>query len=138
MAINLAKINFEKTIQDSESLCITNDADKLSLYKTTNKFRCSPQFISSKRNGRVSSFTIDTILQIQMCLLLDPYYEAKYNENLFSFRKGRNPLQAVALLEKIIGTYGKNQLGIALTFIKPDFNSIPYFIIQKYFIVPSF
>jgi len=83
---------------------------------------------------------VDRVLQTQMCLLLDAYYEAKYNEKQYWFRKGRNHLQVVGLVRSIINKINKidqNRLGVALLEIKDCFAAMPLDVMLKCFKVPT-
>ena len=42
------------------------------------------------------------MLQTQLCLLLDPFYEAKYPEHMYAYRKGRNTHQAMGFLKTVL------------------------------------
>lgn len=144
IAINKVKISL-----GVGSNVFLNINDKLSFFKLTNEFKYNDPFkvMSIKRlcllkkNRKIRYIGIvnikDRILQTQLCLLLDAYYEGKYSEDMYGFRKGRNCLQAVGLLHKIINLTDKNRLGIFLLDIKNSFDSISHIIILKYFKVPS-
>jgi len=58
----------------------------------------------SKLNGSTRilgiSTMLDRVLQTQLCLLLDPFYEAKYPEHMYGYRKGRNTHQVVGFLKR--------------------------------------
>ena len=130
---------------------LNNDMLKLNCYKKTNVLKVSRKSNKSKtdilkvvipkanggsRNIGISNI-VDRVLQTQMCILLDAFYEAKYHENVFGFRKGRNTLQAIALLSRIIDSTEKDRLGVALLDIKGCFDKIPHNVIIKYFKVPK-
>ena len=53
--------------------------------------------VKNKKSGICSM--IDRVLQTQLCLVLDPYYEAKYPSYLYNSRKGRNSLQVLGFLK---------------------------------------
>ena len=59
-----------------------------------------------KPDGSVRSLGISTmldrVLQTQLYLLLDPFYEAKYPEHIYGFRKGRNTHQAAGFLKAVL------------------------------------
>jgi hypothetical protein len=76
-------------------------------------------------------------MQSQLCLLLNAYYEGLYPENIYSFRKGRNNLQAVSLLNEIISFTNKNELGIVLFNIKYHYNSLPQEVILTLIEIPD-
>lgn len=48
---------------------------------------------------------VDQILQTQLCLLLDAFYEAKYPVLMFGSRRGRHPLYAVSFLYTLLKTF---------------------------------
>jgi len=128
---------------------IKSNSDKLKLYKQTNKltfFRygsnCEVQRVElPKKNGRMKligiSNMLDRVLQTQLCILLDAFYEPQYDGNIFSYRKGRNPLQAIALLRRVIDSTDKEELGVGLLDVKKSFDSVPHNVIIKNFLVPD-
>ena len=131
-----------------DSFVISNNRHKLDLYKKTNVLKSKNLRTSmdvrivevlkpgggSKKIG-VSNI-LDRVLQTQLSILLDPYYEAKYNELQYGFRRGRTPVLAVNFFKKVIDKTNKSQLGIAFLDIQKCFDSIPHSIITKLFKVP--
>lgn len=131
-----------------DSFVISNNRHKLDLYKKTNVLKSKNLRTSmdvrivevlkpgggSKKIG-VSNI-LDRVLQTQLSILLDPYYEAKYNELQYGFRRGRTPVLAVNFFKKVIDKTNKSQLGIAFLDIQKCFDSISHSIITKLFKVP--
>jgi len=73
------------------------------------------------------------VLQTQLCLLLNSFYEGKYHENIYSYRKGRNPSQAVGLLHEILTLTNKQKICIGLINLKNSVRLSEPFDITKYF-----
>jgi len=147
IAINKVKLNSGQS-PGVDNIILLNDIDKLNMFKLTNIFNYNNRLnvvdlktVSiPKKNGKFRSIGIsnikDRVLQTQLCLLLDAFYEAKYSENMYGYRKGRNCLQAVGYLHKVISLTDKNRLGVALLDIKECFDNIPHEIILKNFKIP--
>ena len=95
-----------------------------------------PKHNGSYRTLGISTM-VDRILQTQLCLLLDPFYEAKYPEHMYGFRKGRNMHQAMGFLKMILEKSDTNHAGLILLNIEKCFNSISHQVILDHFIVPS-
>lgn len=93
------------------------------------------------KNGQVKNWEvcsiIDKILQKQLCFLLEPYYEAKFPQEMYGFRHGRNALQAVAYLKNILKHYDKNYFSLALINVEDCFKNISHEDILTYFYVPK-
>jgi len=147
IAINKVRLNSGGTPGIDNKVMITSE-QKLEMYKSTGEFKFDAVSLvgvkrvgTPKDNGKVHQIGIgtvkDRVLQTQLCLLLDAFYEAKFKENMYGFRKGRSTLQAVGLLHKIISLTDKSRLGVVLLDIKECFNTIPHDIILKYFKVPE-
>jgi len=83
------------------------------------------------------STMLDRALQTQLCLLLDPFYEAKYPEHMYAYRKGRNTHQAVGFLKGILERSDTNYSGLILLDIEKCFYSISHEAITKHFVVPT-
>ena len=125
-----------------------NDNDKLKVYKSTSVFNYNSHLkvdikkvMRLKKGGGFCCIGVanikDRVLQTAICILLDAFYEGKFHVDMYGFRKGRNFLQAVGLLNKIVNLTDKNFLGVALLDIKSCFDSIPHDIILKFFLVPN-
>ena len=82
------------------------------------------------------STMLDRILQTQLCLLLDPFYEAKYPEHMYGFRKGRNTHQAVGFLKAVLERSDTNNAGLILLDIEKCFDRISHQAILDHFTVP--
>jgi len=95
----------------------------------------------SKPNGSTRilgiSTMLDRVLQTQLCLLLDPFYEAKYPEHMYAYRKGRNSHQAVGFLKGILERSDTKYSGLILFDIEKCFYSISHEAIIKHFVVPT-
>jgi len=129
-------------------IIIDDDNEKLKIYKETGVFLHSKYYNCKirkaeilKSNGGVKTLSIsdkiDCVLQTQLCLLLDAFYEAKYSEHIYGFRKGRNTLQAAGLLSDEINKSDKTRLGVALINIKNCFDNLSHASIFEYFKVPK-
>ena len=82
------------------------------------------------------STMLDRVLQTQLCSLLDPFYEAKYPEHMYAYRKGRNSHQAVGFLRGILERSDTKYSGLILFDIEKCFYSISHEAIIKHFVVP--
>ena len=80
---------------------------------------------------------LDRVLQTQLRLLLDPFYEAKYPEHMYAYRKGRNTHQAIGFLKEILERSDTNSSGLILFDIEKCFYSISHEAIIKHFAVPT-
>jgi RNA-directed DNA polymerase len=94
-----------------------------------------------KQNGSTRILGIgtmlDRVLQTQLSLLLDPFYEAKYPEHMYAYRKGRNTHQAVGFLKGILERSDINYSGLILFDIEKCFYRISHEAIIKHFVVPT-
>ena len=147
VAINKVANNSGKT-PGKDEFVILSDKEKLELYNKTNCFKFNkhstmdilvvsiPKVNGGFRHLGIANM-IDRVLQTQLCILLDAFYEAKYNENQYGFRKGRNPLQALGFLRKVLDMTNKSRLAIALLDIEKCFDCIPHHIIKKHFKIPK-
>lgn len=94
------------------------------------------------KNKYISRFSIgsffDNILQIQLCLLLDAFYEAKYPILMFGFRKGRHPLYVVSFLYSMLKNFC-NFSSFGLIYIKLDLTNfiITQMQLMKFFLIPN-
>jgi RNA-directed DNA polymerase len=131
-----------------DNFIIKNNSNKLKLLSQSKKTKLN---LSSsmkvklveipKPNGSTRilgiSTMLDRVLQTQLCLLLDPFYEAKYPEHMYAYRKGRNTHQAIGFLKAILERSDTNYAGLILLDIEKCFYSISHEAIIKHFIVPS-
>lgn len=94
-----------------------------------------------KPDGSVRSLGISTmldrVLQTQLYLLIDPFYEAKYPEHMYGFRKGRNTHQAVGFLKAVLEKSDVKYAGLILLDIEKCFDNISHQAILTHFIVPE-
>lgn len=94
-----------------------------------------------KYNGLYRTLSIKTIiskiLETQLCLLLDPFYEAKYPEHMYGYRKGRNTCQAVGFLKETLEESNGNYSGLILLNVEKCFINTFCRAILYHFIVPS-
>ena len=110
---------------------------KLNLSSTTKvKLVEIPKLNGSTRILGIGTM-LDRVLQTQLCLLLDPFYEAKYPEHIYAYRKGRNTHQAVGFLKGILERSDTNHSGLILLDIEKCFYSISHEVIIKHFVVPT-
>jgi hypothetical protein len=147
LAINKVADNSGKT-SGKDLMVINNDEDKLKLYKQTNITNYTRHIATHirqvgipKSDGGIRILSIgnkiDCVLQTQLCILLDSFYESKYSEYMYGFRKGRNALQALGLLQDVINRSDKSRLGIGLLDIKACFDNFSHDTILLHFKVPK-
>lgn len=72
------------------------------------------------------SALLDKVLQTQFLLLSDPFYEAKYPEHMYGFRKGRTVHQAVGFLQAVLKKWVINPLGLILFEIEKCLGNISH------------
>jgi retron-type reverse transcriptase/5-methylcytosine-specific restriction endonuclease McrA len=80
---------------------------------------------------------LDRVLQTQLYLLLDPFYEAKYPEHMYGFRKGRNTHQAAGFLKAVLERSDINYASLILLDIEKCFDNISHEAILTHFSVPN-
>lgn len=80
---------------------------------------------------------LDRVLQTQLYLLLDPFYESKYPEHMYGFRRGRNRHQAVGFLKAVLERSSVRYAGLILLDVEKCFDNILHKSILTYFIVPD-
>ena len=80
---------------------------------------------------------VDRVLQTQLCLVLYPYYEAKYPEYLYSSRKGRNAFQALGFFKSSLEKIDLASLSLVLINFENLFDNIRHEDICFYFEVSS-
>lgn len=141
------------TAQSSFTPCINNFIVKNKSHKIDLLFQSKETKLSSlstikvrlveipKPDGSIKNLCISTVLdrvlQTQLYLLLDPFYEAKYPEHMYGFRKGRNPHQAAGFLRAVLGRSDVKHAGLILLDIKKCFDNISHQTILTHFIVPD-
>jgi len=84
------------------------------------------------------SLIIDTILQVQLFILLNVFYEAKYPEYMFGSRQGRSLLNSVSFLYSLIKKLCNNG-SFGFIFIKMNKFCFDFDLglLRKYFIIPK-
>lgn len=147
LAINKVLDNVN-IISKKELLFISKNHYKLYLYRQTSFLKCKNLYLaldtinvltlsSSKGIQKIRVInTFDRVLQTQLCILLDAYYEAKFNESQYGFRLGRNSLQALGFFRRVIDNTDKTRLGFAFLDIQKCFYEIPHNILINLFKVP--
>jgi retron-type reverse transcriptase len=95
-----------------------------------------PKPDGSSRSLGISTI-LDKVLQTQLYLLLDPFYEAKYPEYMYGFRKGRNTHQARGFLKAVLERSSAKCTGLILLDIEKCFDSISHQAILTHFIIPD-
>jgi retron-type reverse transcriptase len=94
-----------------------------------------------KKEGKMRQLGIssiyDRVLQTCAMLLLDPFYEAKFNSNMYGFRRGRTTLNAVATLKSTLERADTHRLGVLLVDVEKCFDTISHDSIHKYFKIPT-
>jgi len=135
-------------ISGVDNFIIKNNSHKIELLYQSKKTKLNlsltmkVKFIKiPKPNGFTKilgiSTMLDRVLQMQLYLLLDPFYEAIYPEHMYAYRKGRNSHQAVGFLKGILERSDTNHSGLILMDIEKCFDSILHKAIIKHFIVPA-
>ena len=131
-----------------DNFVIKNNSHKLELLSQSKKTKLNlsstmmvklaeiPKPDGSIRTLGISTM-LDRVLQTQLCLLLDPFYEAKYPEHMYGYRKGRNTHQAVGFLKSILERSDTNYAGLILLDIEKCFYSISHKAIITHFTVLS-
>lgn len=94
----------------------------LKLDKSEIKLVEIPKSNGAKRTLEISNMR-DRVLQKSLCVLIEPYYEALYHENVYGFRPGRNAQQAMGLAYKLLSTGQSRKSFISLD-IKGCFDNI--------------
>ena len=93
-----------------------------------------------KPNGKTRGLGIctltDRVLQTQLCLLLDPFYEASFPEHMYGFRKGRGALQAAGFLRSSLDRSNNDRYGLIMIDIEKCFDNISHDAIKRHFRVP--
>lgn len=100
------------------------------------KFVEIPKSDGSSRNLGISTM-LDRVLQTQLYLLLDPFYEAKYPEHMYGFRRGRNTHHAAGFLKAVLERSSVEHAGLILLDIEKCFDNISHKAILTHFIVPD-
>ena len=131
-----------------DNFIIENNSNKIELLSQSKKTKLNlsstmkvklveiPKPNGSTRILGISSM-LDRVLQTQLCLLLDPFYEAKYPEHMYAYRKGRSTHQAVGFLKGILERSDTNYSGLILLDVEKCFYSISHEAIIKHFVVPA-
>merc|ERR1712194_91022 len=131
-----------------DNFIIKNNSNKIKLLSQSKKTKLNLSSTMkvklveiTKLNGSTKILGISTmlnrVLQTQLCLLLDPFYEAKYPEHMYAYRKGRNTHQAVGFLKGTLERSDTNHIGLIIFDIEKCFYSISHEVIIKHFVVPT-
>jgi len=131
-----------------DDFIIKNNSDKIKLLSQSKKTKLNLSSTMKvklveipKPNGSTRilgiSTMLDRVLQTQLCLLLDPFYEAKYPEHMYAYRKGRNTHQAVGFLKGILERSDTKFSGLVVLDIEKCFYNISHQAIIKHFVVPT-
>lgn len=147
ICINNIAVQLEITFKH-DNYILWNISNKIALLTKTKEIKLKTlptmkeKLINIRRNTkkvmklRINSI-IDKILQKQLSLLLDPYYEAKYPEHIYGYRKGRNTFQTVAYLKTILQKSDTKFSGAILIDIEQCFDSISHETILNHFNIPN-
>jgi RNA-directed DNA polymerase len=131
-----------------DNFIIKNNNNKIELLNQSKKTKLNlsstmkvkvveiPKLNGSTRILGISTM-LDRVLQTQLCLLLDPFYEAKYPEHMYGFRKGRNTHQAIGFLKGILERSDTDYSGLILLDIEKCFYNISHEAITKHFVIPA-
>lgn len=126
-----------KNTRHKIDLLFQSKETKLSLLSTMKvKLVQIPKPDGSFRSLGIST-VLDRVLQTQLCLLLDSFYEAKYPEHMYGFRKGRNTHQAAGFLKKVLEKSNVTSAGLILLDIEKCFDSMSHQVILTHFTVPD-
>ena len=79
----------------------------------------------------------DSVLQLQILVLLDPIIESLLPEHFYSFRKGRNTLQAIAFLSRSIQLSDLSVFQLVSLRITQRSASVMHSFVRKHFPWPS-
>ena len=131
-----------------DNFIIKNNSHKLELLSQSKKTKLNSRSVMKvklveipKSDGTMRTLGISTmldrVLQTQLCLLLDPFYEATYSEHTYAYRKGRNAHQAVGFLKAVLERSDTKYAGLILLDIEKCFYNISHEMILTYFIVPK-
>ena len=130
-----------------DSVIFKNNCDKISLLLQSKETKLNslstmkvkpvkiPRPDGSQRTLSISTM-LDRILQTQLCLLLDPFYEAKYPQHMYGFRKGRNTHNAVGFLKAVLERSDTRYAGLLLLDLKKCFDSTAHQAIIEHLVVP--
>jgi RNA-directed DNA polymerase len=147
LAINQVKLNSGET-SGTDGKILKSDEDKYLMLKETNLRyfkKASPMEVLkveiSKKDGKIRqlgiSFIYDRVFQTCALFLLDPFFEAKFNPDIYGFRCGRSTLNAVASLKSTLERGDTRRLGVLLVDIEKCFDTISHDCIYKYFKLPT-
>lgn len=131
-----------------DNFIIKNDSNKLELLSQSKKTKLNSRSTIKvklvkipKPDGAIRTLGISTmlnrVLQTQLCLLLDPFYEATYSEHTYAYRKGRNTHQAVGFLKAVLEELDTKYAGLILLDIEKCFYNISHETILTYFTIPK-
>jgi RNA-directed DNA polymerase len=131
-----------------DNFIIKNNSHKLELLSQSKKINLNSRSTMKvklvkipKPDGTMRTLGISTmldrVLQTQLCLLLDSFYEATYSEHTYGYRKGRNTHQAVGFLKAVLERSDTKYAGLILFDIEKCFHNISHEMILTYFIVPK-
>jgi hypothetical protein len=146
LAINKVAVQSGK-ISGFDSFTIRNAKDKIILMSVSKEMQLSklpvmrikyveiPTFGIKTRDLGVCSM-IDRVLQTQLLLVLDPYYEAKYPDCLYSSRRGRNVFQALGFLKASLERFDSAFLRLVLISFEKCFDNILYEDVCSHFTLP--
>jgi len=146
IAINRVRLN-SGNIPGADGIKLVSDDDKctmLKLTKLSNFNKVPPMEVLKveipKKDGKLRQLGIssiyDRVLQTCAVFLLDPVYEAKFNPDIYGFRRGRTALNAVASLKSTLERGDTHRLGVILVDIEKCFDNISHEAIFKYFKLP--
>lgn len=147
LSINRVSLQSGKT-PGTDKMCMRTADEKLEMYYKTSIIQLKNlptmkvRYVEiPKPNGKTRGLGIcnieDRVLQTQLCLLLDTYYEAKYPEHMYGFRKGRGALQAAGFLKSVLERADNHRLGIISLDIEKCFDNIDHDMILNVFEVPT-
>jgi len=146
IAINRVRLN-SGNIPGADGTKLISDDDKCTMLKLTNlsnfnkvppmevlKVEIPKKYGKLRQLGIISIY--DRVLQTCAMFLLDPDYEAKFNPDIYGFRRGRTTLNAVASLKCTLERGDTRRLGVILVDIEKCFDNLSHEVIFKYFKLP--
>jgi RNA-directed DNA polymerase len=111
-----------------DKFVLENDEDCLDLLNQTrySHFRNINKYKTAIKRNKANSNKkniIDRVLQKMLLLIIEPYYECTFHEDMYGFRKGRSTIHSIAQVYKYLSQGIENKTIINLD-IKGCFDNI--------------
>lgn len=133
LAINNIFFNINKLFKKISKKNIILIKLNILYYTKFSNFYKLNKLLKYKKNIALSTL-INKTIQICYYILLDPYYEAKYTNNMYSFRKGRTSLNSIGFIKNILNNIDIRKLNILK--LSGNLNLINEELINKYLKIP--